>query len=276
MTRPATPETSDVGEPHHLRLPTSTYLSSKDIRAVIFDLDGTLAPSKSPIAESTARLLTRLLDRVEVCIISGGTYSQFQTQVLRYLTEGQNLTRLHLMPTCGTRYYRWESDSWQMVYAEDLASSARTRIAAVLTEGARILALTGSQTWGATVEDRGTQVTYSALGQHAPVEAKLAWDPDGAKKAQLCRYAAARLPDFEVRSGGSTSVDVTAKGIDKAYGIAKLQHYVHLRIDELLFLGDRLDVDGNDYPVLRMGVTSIPVSGWQDTDMRITDLLDAL
>jgi phosphomannomutase len=276
MTHPATPETTRTGHRSVNRPPTSTYLASKHIRAVIFDLDGTLAPSKSRIAPSTADLLMQLLDRVDVCIISGGTFEQFNTQVLRYLTESQNLTRLHLMPTCGTRYYRWVSGSWQLVYAEDLAPEVRTRIIAVLTEGARTLGLTGARTWGPTVQDRGTQITYSALGQQAPLDAKTAWDPDGSKKASLRRYAATRLPDLEVRSGGSTSVDVTDKGIDKAYGVAKLQRDLHLGIDDLLFLGDRLDADGNDYPVLQMGVTCIPVTGWQDTNKRITDLLAAI
>ncbi len=276
MTHPATPAPTQAGDRTQPRPPTSTYLLSKHIRAVIFDLDGTLAPSKSRIAPSTADLLVRLLERVDVCIISGGTFEQFDTQVLRYLTESQNLTRLHLMPTCGTRYYRWVSGSWQKVYAEDLPPEVRTHIIAVLTEGARTLGLTAGRTWGATVDDRGTQITYSALGQQAPLEAKTAWDPDGSKKAQLRRYAAARLPELEVRSGGSTSVDVTRKGVDKAYGVAKLQLYLHLDLDDLLFLGDRLDVDGNDYPVKQMGVTCIPVTGWKDTNKRITDLLEAL
>ena len=105
----ATPENTRTGDRSHPRPLTSTYLLSKHIQAVIFDLDGTLAPSKSRIADSTAHLLTRLLETVAVCIISGGTFEQFDTQVLPYLTASQNLTRLHLMPTCGTRYYRWVS-----------------------------------------------------------------------------------------------------------------------------------------------------------------------
>jgi phosphomannomutase len=276
MTHQATPATPAADDRNHRRPSTSTYLSSTHIRAVVFDLDGTLAPSKSRIADSTAQLLTRLLERVEVGIISGGTFQQFDTQVLAYLTANQNLTRLHLMPTCGTRYYRWKSGSWQMVYAEVLDPDVRTHIAAVLTEGARTLGLTGGRTWGATVDDRGTQITYSALGQQAPVKAKVVWDPDGSKKAQLCRYAATRLPELEVRSGGSTSVDVTSKGVDKAYGVNKLLHFLHLGIGDLIFLGDRLDPDGNDYPVKKMGVTCIPVTDWEDTDQRITDLLGAL
>lgn len=88
----------------------------------------------------------------------------------------------------------------------------------MLRAGAQDLGLWAEETWGPALEDRGSQVTYSALGQAAPVDAKLAWDPDNSKKEALRAYAAERLPDLEVRSGGSTSIDITKRGIDKAYG----------------------------------------------------------
>ncbi|HEY0195878.1 MAG TPA: hypothetical protein VGC42_32420, partial [Kofleriaceae bacterium] len=47
----------------------------------------------------------------------------------------------------------------------------------------------------------------------------------------------------------------------------------HLDLDEMLFLGDRLDKDGNDYPVRALGVACIAVSGWPDTESRIVELL---
>jgi HAD superfamily hydrolase (TIGR01484 family) len=243
------------------------------IHAVIFDLDDTLAPSKSRIADTTADLLERLLETVDVCIISGGAFGQFQQQVLRYLPPSPALERLHLMPTCGTEYYRWRAGSWRQVYSEPLGSDAKRQITTVLSAGVAELGLASARTWGATIEDRGTQITYSALGQQAPISVKAAWDPDGAKRLRLRSYAAERLAGFEVRVGGSTSIDVTATGIDKAYGVTKLQDELHLDTDDLLFLGDRLDVDGNDYPVQSMGVRCISVTGWRDTERYITDLL---
>lgn len=242
-------------------------------RLVIFDLDDTLAPSKSPMADSTAALLLRLLNRVAVAIISGGAFAQFDRQVLAVIGESADLERLHLMPTCGTQYYRRQSGRWQQIYAEALAPAVKARIIAVLTAGATTLGLSGSRSWGPVIEDRSTQITYSALGQLAPAAAKKAWDPTGEKRNRLREYAAARLPDLEVRAGGSTSVDVTRRGVDKAYGVNKLLQHLHLRIDEVLFLGDRLDVHGNDYPVKAMGAATISVSGWRDTERRITQIL---
>src|SRR5690606_30764905 len=105
------------------------------------------------------------------------------------------------------------------------------------------LGLWESETWGPILEDRGSQITFSALGQQAPVDAKRAWDPTGARKSALRDAVAARVPDLEVRSGGSTSVDITRKGIDKAYGMRQLAEQTGVPLADMLFYGDRLDPD---------------------------------
>jgi len=243
---------------------------------VVFDLDGTLAPSKSKIDPTMAVLLLRLLRQVDVCIISGGRFEQYQEQVLDALGDSDDLVRLHLMPTCGTRYYRWRSHTWALAYTQDLTRDERSRTTAALTEGAKSLGLWETNTWGPIIEDRGSQVTYSALGQSAPIDAKTRWDPDGSKKEKLRVHVAALIPDLEVRSGGSTSVDVTRKGIDKAYGIKQLQRQLNVALEDLLFVGDRLDEGGNDYPVKALGVECIAVADWQATAHYVAELLDQL
>lgn len=236
-------------------------------RLVAFDLDDTLAPSKSPLDPSMADLLVELLEQVPVCVISGGQFGQFQMQVVDRLPalDAATAARLHLMPTCGTQYWHAQDGAWTCVYAEDLTQDEKDRALAAVESKARELGLWEEKTWGPILEDRGSQVTFSALGQSAPVDAKAAWDPDGRKKESLRAYAAERLPDLEVRSGGSTSVDITAKGIDKAYGARRLMEILDLSIDDILFFGDRLDEGGNDRPVADLGIDSIQVHGWQDT-----------
>ena len=144
-----------------------------DARVLAFDLDGTLAESKSAITPRMAGLLVRLLDEVQVCIISGGAFPQFQTQVLDYLdaTPGQ-LAKLNLMPTNGTRYYLYRDENWREIYSEDLPEATKRTVIDVLTEGAKTLGLWEEKTWGDIVEDRGSQITFSALGQQAPVPAR--------------------------------------------------------------------------------------------------------
>ena len=248
---------------------------------VAFDLDDTLAPSKTAMPEPMAAALRLLLGQVPVCIISGGQISQFRNQVLTHLGAAPDeLARLHLMPTCGTRYYthaggrgpgNGESE-WTLVYANDLSPAQVAQGFAVVEEQARRLGLWSERTWGPALEDRGSQITFSALGQEAPLEAKRAWDPTGEKKAALRDAVAPLLPELEVRSGGSTSVDITLKGVDKAYGMTRLAEVTGIALEEMLFIGDRLDPEGNDYPVKALGVPCQAVGGWQDTVTYVTSL----
>lgn len=244
-------------------------------KLIAFDLDGTLAESKSPLATQMALQLAELLKHYEVCVISGGKFGQFETQLLDNLTlEPEFFERLHLMPTCGTRYYRYNINKgqWHMEYAEDFTDGEKQAIIAALEEGIDELQLREAKPWGELIEDRGSQITFSALGQQAPVAAKEAWDPDNTKKFALRDVVAAKLPAFEVRAGGSTSIDITKLGIDKAYGMKKLIEMTGVVQTEILFVGDRLDDGGNDYPVKAMGIDSIAVTKWQDTALVIETL----
>ena len=247
-------------------------------RLIAFDLDDTLAPSKSAIDPRIGGLLLELATRVEVAIISGGQLQQFQSQVVERLpaADAETLDRFHLMPTCGTQYYRLEEGGVRTVYAHALTDDEKSRALTAVEEEARRLGLWEAEPWGDILEDRGSQITFSALGQTAPLEAKMAWDPTGEKKNALRDAVAARIPDLEVRSGGSTSVDITHRGIDKAYGMRKLAEVTGISLDDMLFVGDRLDEHGNDYPVLAMGVTCQAVEGWEHTSAYLTELIPTL
>lgn len=235
-------------------------------RLLAFDLDDTLAPSKSPLDPQMINLLVALLDRVEVCVISGGQFGQFKAQIIDELPDvaSAKLARLHLMPTCGTQYYRFDGE-WTQVYAQNLTVGEKSRALSAVEASARELGYWESDTWGPILEDRGSQITFSALGQSAPVAAKMAWDPTGEKKNSLRTAVAALVPDLEVRSGGSTSVDITRQGIDKAYGMKRLSELTSIDLQQMLFIGDRLDPEGNDFPVKALGVPTHAVEGWRDT-----------
>ena len=169
------------------------------------------------------------------------------------------------MPTCGAQYFRYIHSSWQRLYADALSPKEKELITEALEVSAKSLGLWEAESWGDKIEDRVTQVTFSALGQEAPIAAKRRWDPTGSKRKLLCRLASIRLPEFEFRIGGSSSVDVTRKGVDKAYGVFRLTQHLALPLEQVLFIGDKLEEGGNDYPVKAMGVRCISVTRWQDT-----------
>jgi phosphomannomutase len=241
-------------------------------KVVAFDLDGTLAESKSALTDRMAELLNQLLEKFHVCVISGGKFGQFEKQLLANLkADPSKLEKLHLMPTCGTRYYVFDiaKGDWKLVYAEDFAESEKKKIIKALNDGIDKLDMRETKPWGDLIEDRGSQITFSALGQEAPVDAKEAWDPDNSKKAKLRDAVAELIPEFEVRTGGTTSIDITKLGIDKAYGMQKLMDMLDINKEEILFMGDRLNEGGNDYPVKAMGIDSLEVSRWEDTALAV-------
>jgi hypothetical protein len=219
-----------------------------------------------------AEEIADLLSVCDVCVISGGKFEQFKTQLIdRLEVTPEALLKLHIMPTSGTSYFRFDPIriEWVMQYSEDLSFSQRTEIAEVLQAGARELGFWESSPDGDVIEDRGSQVTFSALGQNASPESKQVWDPSGVKKQALRDYAAKRLPDLEVHVGGTTSVDVTAAGVDKSYGMHKLMDALELEREDILFFGDKLDEGGNDYPVKAMGIDTIAVRNWEETSVAI-------
>lgn len=244
-------------------------------KIIAFDLDGTLADSKSPLDDKMSVTLNKLLDYFYVCVISGGKFEQFETQLLNGLNvSDEKLSKIHIMPTCGTRYYLFNKNKhkWEKVYSEDFTKSEKEQINTALNNGVDALGLRETKVYGELIEDRGSQITFSALGQDIVeklgtegVKIKEDWDPDNKKKGALRDHVSKLLPDFEVRAGGATSIDITRPGIDKAYGMRKLMEKLKVNKRDILFFGDKLDEGGNDFPVKAMGIESIEVSHWQDT-----------
>lgn len=260
----------DIKVPRWRDLDLDSVCDKADVLA--FDLDNTLALSKTRMDEAMARHFAALTHLRPVAIVSGGRFRQFRDQVLDALPADTDRGRLHLMPTSGTRYYRWQDGDWDQVYAHDLSQADRRAAIASLEKRARELGDWEEDTWGPRIEDRGSQITFSALGQEAPVQAKEAWDPDNSRKDRLAAAVTADLPHLQVRSGGSTSVDISAKGIDKAYAVSTLARILGVGVDRILFVGDRMDPDGNDYPAALAGAMAVSVANPADT----LDLIQAL
>jgi HAD superfamily hydrolase (TIGR01484 family) len=228
-------------------------------RLFVFDLDGTLAESKSILTPDMAALLGRLLQMGQVAVISGGAWPQFEKQLLPNLPGDDRLNGLSLLPTCGTKFFQRKQGQWHILYSEDFADDEKKTIIAALNKALDQSGFRPAQHWGDLIEDRGGQVTLSALGQAAPLAEKKAWDPDFAKRKAIKAILEPMIPQFSVQLGGATSMDITRPGVDKAYGIAKLRDVLGIPIDAMLFFGDALFPGGNDYPAKQAGAQSIQV-----------------
>ena len=233
-------------------------------RLIVFDLDGTLAESKSSLDSEMTALLHDLLGVVKVAIISGGDWPQFEMQLLSNLPHDERLANLSLLPTCGTKFFKYTGD-WKKLYSVDFTAVEKEKIISSLKKAVAEAGFKVEKVWGAAIEDRGSQITFSALGQQAPLNEKDKWDPDYAKRKKIKAILDPLIPRFSVRMGGATSIDVTKPGIDKAYGIGKLRDLLGISLEEMIFIGDALFPGGNDYPAEEAGVVSIPVRGPSET-----------
>jgi HAD superfamily hydrolase (TIGR01484 family) len=246
------------------------------MKIIIFDLDGTLAESKSRITSEMSNVLKRLLNAYDVAVISGGAWPQFESQLVNQLGLEASLTkRLHLFPTSGTSFYNNPDGSkWTQVYCEDLTDE---EVKKIMSAFKKVLADPGvsmpKRFWGDQIENRGTQVTFSAMGQLAPVAEKKKWDPNFFKRLILIDQLRQFLPEFDLRAGGATSIDVTRKGIDKAYGISQIEKHLGFAKEDMLFIGDALFPGGNDYAVKTTGVQCIETTGPEHTTQIIEQLL---
>jgi phosphomannomutase len=232
---------------------------------VAFDLDGTLAESKQPLGEAMGEALADLLKVAHVAVISGGDWPQFEKQVASRLPERADRRRLWLMPTTGTKLYTFRDDAWSPVYAELFDDETKAKILREFDAALEATGFVPEQTWGERIEDRGSQITFSALGQQAPIDAKEHWDPDFAKRKIIQADLRRRLLGLSINMGGATSIDITREGVDKAYGLTKLSNESGIAIDDMIFLGDAIFPGGNDYPAKTMGMDTVRVRDPQET-----------
>ena len=244
-------------------------------KLIVFDLDGTLAESKSALDAEMATLLGNLLGIVQVAVISGGSWQQFETQLLTNLPHDERLKGLSLLPTCGTKFYQYTGD-WEKIYSEDFTADEKEKIFGSFRKAITSADFQAAKVWGEVIEDRGSQITFSALGQQAPIEEKKKWDPDFTKRKKIKAILDDLIPEFSVRLGGTTSIDVTQPGIDKAYGIRKLQDILDIAIQDMLFIGDALFPGGNDYPAEEAGALSIQVKDPHETKRVIEAIIACL
>ena len=244
-------------------------------KLIVYDLDGTLAESKSPVDVEMSRLLHDLLGVVKVAIISGGDWPQFEKQVLAHLPHDERLVDLSLLPTCGTKFFQYTGD-WKKIYSEDFTAAEKEKITSCLEKAVGQAGYKVEKVWGEAIEDRGSQITYSALGQQAPLSEKEKWDPDFTKRKKIKAILDTLIPEFSVRMGGATSIDVTKPGIDKAYGVRKLRDILAISLKEMIFIGDALFAGGNDYPAEQAGVVSIPVQGPNETKRVVETIIACL
>jgi HAD superfamily hydrolase (TIGR01484 family) len=240
-----------------------------------FDVDGTLASSKSDISSEMAYLLSRLSTKTNVAIISGAKLKQLIEQVIIKLDDNANLKNIYLLPTSGGSLYTY-NNGWNIQYENLIPKEDVERIEKLIYKSFEHNKIKlPTKTYGERLEYRGSQITFSVLGQKAPIEVKSKWDKNHKKRKKIISKLEMDIPEYDIKIGGTTSIDITVKGIDKAYGINKLCAILNVEPEECTFVGDAIFKGGNDYSVIKTGINIIHTSGENDTKKIINGLIKA-
>lgn len=246
-------------------------------RLIAFDLDGTLAESKQRVSAEMADLLVQLLQKMPVAVMSGGGWQQFEKQFLPALPDGAMLDRLYLFPTSAALCMVHRQGVWRRQYDNSFSDDTKQRILLAINEALEeVHFVQPTKLWGEQIEDRGGEITFSALGQEAPLDEKQVYDPDGSKRKPLAEALRRKLPDVEIGVNAATSIDITPHGIDKAYGITRLSELTSIDIPDMLYVGDALEEGGNDAVVVKTGIPTHAVFGPNETAALIEEVLKAI
>ncbi len=234
--------------------------------AVLFDLDDTLTDSKQSMTEEMAITFSKLLNVAPVCIVTGGMFSQIEKQVINFLPVDANFSNLFIFPQNAAECISWNGGKFQKEYSYAFKEDETKKIIHAIN---KVLEETGfvrdAPAFGERIENRGAQVTLSALGQQAPVDLKKTWDPDQVKRRIMREKLLKLIPEFQIGIGGGTSIDITQKNIDKTLSIKWMAKHLGVKPVEMTYVGDALFDGGNDAVVIPTGVTVIETKNAKDT-----------
>lgn len=251
-------------------------------KVLAFDIDQTLNIAKTPVTDEIAELLTKCLDHFEVALISGQKFDQFLIQVINRMEENgatpKQLTHFHNFVAQGTQYYHYNLDKndWEQVYNIPLTDEQAQEISHAIEQAAKELGYWEEDKLAdgdEIIENRGSMIAFSALGQKAAVEPKYAWDPDRKKREKIIIRARELAPDFDYEVGGTTSINAFVPGTNKSFGMTHLLEELNVKKEDILYFGDMTQPGGNDYPVVEMGIDTITVRTHEDTAFALRGIL---
>ncbi|MDP2651292.1 MAG: HAD hydrolase family protein [bacterium] len=178
-----------------------------------------------------------------------------------------------MLPTNGAVFCSY-ADGWKCEPEYEFGNEEKAKIYQAIEKALAQAGLEKSGTlYGERIEDRGQQITFSALGSEAPLEEKERWDPDYAKRLKLKAIIEKDLPDFAVHIGGTTSLDITRKGIDKAYGIRRISEKLGLKFEEILYVADDMEKGSNNATIEGLGVACRQVDNPAEAAKLISDII---
>ncbi len=242
-------------------------------KAVLFDLDNTLAASFStPTTEITASFET-LLSCVPLALVTAANMERIQKYFLSSLSPSADLSNLFILPNSSAEAFRFEEGTWKKIYAHTFSAEEQNAVCIALENSFAAHGWNAYPVKGERIIARPSQITVAALGIEAPDTDKETFDHDRTKREAVRFDIAALFPDLEERVGGRTAIDINPKGVDKAHGVLWLTERLSCTPSQMLYIGDSFHPGGNDEAVIPTGIVWKSIEGPHETEVVLRDLI---
>lgn len=203
---------------------------------LFFDMDKTISPARSPLLPEMTELLHSLPHTIT--IVSGGEINRIKAQV--------GDLPAHILAQNGNHAVDLEENE---LWYNPLQDHHRAEILAHIEKIVAALDHELGHEY-TPIEDRGAQITFSPIGNHAPHEIKSVYDPDAKKRAQLLASIPLESDEIAVKIGGSSSFDYIHKHSHKGSNTARLIEHTGWDKNDCVYFGDGLFPGGNDEAVI--------------------------
>ena len=200
----------------------------------IFDIDGTLTPSRLPIDPEFEKFFLEWMEDKKVYFVTGSDKDKTIEQIGE--TIWNNATRVY--QSCGNAVY----EGGKLIRQSDFKMD---------TELQRLLyTFLATSDWkhhhGNHIEERIGLVNFSSIGRDCDQSSRnayYAWDQLQGERKLFCKIIENTFPKLEATVGGQISIDIYPKGQNKAQVLSDFD-------GPITFFGDRCEPGGNDYPIV--------------------------
>ena len=243
----------------------------------IFDVDGTLTPSRQPMTKEFQTFFKQWIKKNKFYLVTGSDLPKLQEQMCMYDIEAEGI-----FTCCGNQF--WLPNPSVPIQSADLIYDNKFKVPRKLNKllGTILSNSIYPHRYGNHIEDRGSMVNFSIVGRDCNQEQReeyYKWDKEKGERKIIAQAVKEKFPDLDAVIGGQISIDIYPKGNDKSQVLNVIEQERLVPPNEYIFIGDGIENGGNDYPLAElMDNTEIcdwyHTKGWEHTKELLENLID--
>ena len=229
----------------------------------IFDVDGTLTPSRQKMTKEFQRFFSEWVKKNKFYLVTGSDLPKLQEQM-----DFMDIEAEGIFTCCGNQF--WRPDPSIVNISAELIYDNKFKVPKKLKKLLGTI-LSNSQyphRFGNHIEDRGSMVNFSIVGRDCSYEDRLnyfEWDNEKGERKIIANAIKEKFPDLDAVIGGQISIDIYPKGNDKSQVLNIIEQERLVPPNEYIFIGDRIEGGGNDYPLAQL-MDNTEICDWYQTD----------